>query len=280
MPSKRKDAEALPHIKEGDVKAEVKVEVKAEPLKGKETGIDTAMWKPKTLLGLKVKKGEITNIGEIIESGHRILESEITDILMPGLETELLFVGQAKGKFGGGQKRIFKQTQKKTKEGNKPHFTIVAVVGDRNGHFGLGHGKSKETVPAREKATRNAKLNIMNVKRGCGSWQCGCANPHSIPYTIEGKCGSVILRLIPAPKGTGLKTTSDVQTMLQLAGIRDVWSKIVGHQKSKMNVVFACRNALLRMSDMKVSQKEAKALGIAEEVIEVPEVPNEGDANE
>ena len=47
-----------------------------------------------------------------------------------------------------------------------------------------------------------------------------------------------------------------------------------------MNVVFACRNALLRMSDMKVSQKEAKALGIAEEVIEVPEVPNEGDANE
>ena len=272
MVSKSEDTENLPKKGEEEVQ-----EMRKEPPKGKEAVVDTSMWNPRTLLGLKVKQGEITSMEEIIDGGYRILEPEITDILMPGLATELLFIGQAKGKFGGGQKRIFKQTQKKTKEGNKPHFTIVAAVGDRNGYFGLGYGKSKETVPAREKAVRNAKLNMMNVRRGCGSWQCRCANPHSIPYTIEGKCGSVILRLIPAPKGTGLKTTSDVQKILQLAGISDVWSKMIGHQKSKMNVVYACRNALLRMSEMKASQKERKALGITEGVVEVPK---EGVGNE
>ena len=64
-----------------------------------------------------------------------------------------MLIGQARGKFGGGQRRIFKQTQKKTREGNKPHFTTTAVTGNKDGYIGMGAGKAKETVPARELAS-------------------------------------------------------------------------------------------------------------------------------
>ena len=126
---------------------------------------DKEAWKPKTELGRKVKSGEIKDIDEILDTGKVILEAEIVDVLLPGLENELLLVGQSKGKFGGGSRRIFRQTQKKTREGNKPKFATVAVVGNGNGYVGVGHGKSKETVPAREKSLRNAKLSIFKIKR-------------------------------------------------------------------------------------------------------------------
>ena len=62
------------------------------------------------------------------------MEAEILDVLMPNLTTELLLVGQSKGKFGGGQRRVFRQTQKKTREGNKPRFGTFAVVGNEDGY--------------------------------------------------------------------------------------------------------------------------------------------------
>ena len=94
---------------------------------------DKEGWKPKTELGMKVKSGEIKNIDIILDNGLKMFESEIVDILLPDLETELLLIGQSKGKFGGGQRRVFKQTQKKTREGNKPHFSTFAVVGNKDG---------------------------------------------------------------------------------------------------------------------------------------------------
>src|SRR3990167_6537283 len=114
-------------------------------------------WKPKTALGRAVKNKEITDIDQILESGRKILEPGIVDMLLPALEAEFLLVGQAKGKFGGGQRRVFRNTQKKTMEGNKPKFSALVVVGDRNGHVGIGLGGAKETVPSREKALRQAK---------------------------------------------------------------------------------------------------------------------------
>jgi len=128
-------------------------------------------WKPKTQLGIAVKNKEITSIDSILDEGKRILETQIVDALLVPMEAEFLLVGQAKGKFGGGQRRMFKSTQKKTMEGNKPKFSTISVVGDRNGHVGIGLGGSKETVPAREKATRQAKLGVFKIRRGCGSWK-------------------------------------------------------------------------------------------------------------
>lgn len=225
---------------------------------------DKDAWKPKTSIGIKVKNNEIKDIDEILDQGLKILEAGIVDVLLPNLSIDLLFIGQSKGKFGGGQRRIFKQTQKKTQEGNKPKFATFAVVGNEDGYIGVGHGKSKETVPAREKAIRSAKLNIMKIKRGCGSWQCGCKEPHTIPFTVEGKCGSVRIKLMPAPKGTGLCVDSECQKILKLAGVKDVWSKTAGQTSSKINLVYACINALKGLMEMKVKTEQIDELGIIE----------------
>ncbi|MBD3249694.1 30S ribosomal protein S5 [Candidatus Woesearchaeota archaeon] len=221
-------------------------------------------WKPKTTIGKKVKNKEVKDIGYVLDNGINLLEPEITDMLLPGLETDLLLIGQSKGKFGGGQRRVFRQTQKKTAEGNKPKFATLAVVGNKNGYVGIGHGKSKETVPAREKAMRNAKLNIIKIVRGCGSWQCGCKEPHTIPYEVEGKCGSVIIKLIPAPKGTGLCVEPEIAKILSMAGIKDVWSKTKGKTNTKMNFIYACFKALKKLMQTKRNPGQIKEIGIVE----------------
>jgi len=221
-------------------------------------------WKPKTSIGKKVKSGEIKDIDEILNEGLKIMEPQITDMLLPGLQKDLLLIGQSKGKFGGGSRRIFKQTQKKTPEGNNPSFACFAVVGNEDGYVGGGAGKSKDTVPAREKAVRNAKLNVFKIRRGCGSWECGCKTPHSIPFEVEGKCGSVVVKLMPAPKGKGLCIEPECAKILKLAGIKDVWSKTFGQTKVKTNLVKACMKALHELMKVKVHSSRYAALGIAE----------------
>ena len=199
-------------------------------------------WKPKTELGKLVREKKIKNIDEIIGS-KKLLESEIVDTLL-SLESDLLNIGQSKGKFGGGKRRAWKQTQRKTKEGNVPKFTSMVVVGDKQGHVGVGIGKGKETLPARSKGIRNAKLNIMKITRGCGSFDCTCSEAHSIPFIVEGKCGSSKVVLFPAPQGTGLVIGDQCKKILKLAGIEDVYSKTYGQTKTTMNLARACVEAL------------------------------------
>lgn len=221
-------------------------------------------WTPKTSIGKSIKSGDIKDLSDVLDSGARILEPEIVDALLPGLQKELLLIGQSKGKFGGGSRRIFKQTQKKTPEGNNPSFSCFAVIGNEDGYVGGGFGKSKDTVPAREKAVRNAKLNVMKIRRGCGSWECGCKMPHSIPFEVSGKCGSVEIKLMPAPKGKGLCIEPECAKILKLAGIKDVWSKTFGQTRVKTNLMKACMQAVKQLMKVKVSKRRYSALGIAE----------------
>jgi len=221
-------------------------------------------WKPKTSLGKQVKNRELTEIDDILDRRIKILEPEIVDALVLNMTTDLLMVGQSKGKFGGGQKRIFKQTQKKTQEGNKPNFATFAIVGNEDGYIGIGYGKSKETVPAREKAIRHAKLNIIKIRRGCGDWACGCREPHTIPFRVNGKAGSIRITLMPAPKGTGLKVEKECQKMLKFAGIKDIWSRTEGQTRSKLNVLYACFDALQQLVQFKANQKSIESTGTIE----------------
>ena len=160
------------------------------------------------------------------------------------LKSDLSSVGQSKGKFGGGKRRAWRQTQKKTKEGNVPNFSALAIVGDEDGHIGVGDGKAKETLPARDKAVRKAKLNLIKIRRACGSFDCSCSEKHSIPMKVIGKSGSVRVILIPAPQGTGLVVADELKKVLRLAGIKDVYSKTFGKQQTTFNLVKACMNAL------------------------------------
>jgi small subunit ribosomal protein S5 len=221
-------------------------------------------WNPRTSLGKKVKSGEISDIGQILDNGYKIMEQEIVDILVPNLEADLIMIGQAKGKFGGGQKRVFNQTQKKTNEGNKPSFSTCIIVGNKDGYVGMGIGKGRETVPAREKALRKAKLNVIKIRRGCGSWVCGCREPHTIPFKVSGKCGSIRMTIMPAPKGTGLKIQSECQKLLAIAGIKDVWSKTKGQTRSSGNLARACFSALRHLMETKVPTKNMEELGVQE----------------
>jgi len=209
-----------------------------------------ARWVPKTQIGRDVKTGKETSIDNILEKRNKILESEIVDSLLK-LESDLIEIGQAKGKFGGGKRRAWRQTQRKTMEGNVVSFSAMAIVGDRNGHVGVGMGKGKETLPAREKAVRNAKLAIQRVERGCGNFDCSCSETHSIPLIVEGKCGSVRVKLIPAPQGTGLVIGDELKKVLKLAGIKDIYGVTKGQTRTTFNAVKACFQALMKTSEVK-----------------------------
>ncbi len=202
-----------------------------------------SVWSPKTNLGKEVKDGKITNIDEILNTNRKILEPEIVDFLM-SIKTDLMSIGQSKGKFRGGKRRAWRQTQRKTQEGNVPTFSTMAVVGDEKGHVGIGSGRAKETLPARDKATRKAKLNIIRVNRGCSSFDCSCDEQHTIPFKVSGKAGSVRLYLIPAPQGTGLVVGNELKKILQLAGIKDIYSRTEGKKRTTFNLAKACIDAL------------------------------------
>ncbi|MEX0919980.1 MAG: 30S ribosomal protein S5 [Candidatus Pacearchaeota archaeon] len=212
----------------------------------------TAAWEPKTKLGRDVKNGVVKSLDEIIESNKKILESEIVDYITD-VKTDLILVGQAKGKFGGGKRRAWRQTQRKTKEGNVPTFSTMAVVGDENGHVGIGSGEASETLPARDKAIRKAKLNIIKVKRDCSDFDCTCGEPHTVPFKVEGKEGSCRVVLIPAAQGTGLVAGGELKKILKFAGIKDIYSKSFGTRKTTFNFVKACFNAL-KKTNLKVNR--------------------------
>lgn len=240
--SKISDEELIKELEE-------KIPLKESPEREEDRKVDA--WAPKTALGKLVKTNKIKTIDEILSSGKKILEPEISDKLLH-LESDLLLVGQAKGKFGGGKRRAWRQTQKKTKEGNVVTFSCLAVVGDRNGHVGIGIGKAKETLPAREKALRNAKLNIIKVYRGYETREENTTDPHTVPFSVEGKCGSVRLKLIPAPRGTGLVIGDECKKILKLVGIKDVYSATTGQTRTTINVAQALIDALNKTTKMEL----------------------------
>ncbi|MEM0031609.1 MAG: 30S ribosomal protein S5, partial [Desulfurococcaceae archaeon] len=123
-------------------------------------------------------------------------------------------------------------------------FQVIVVVGDENGFVGIGIGKARQYTEALAKAIRDAKLNTAPIRRGCGSWECRCSEPHSVPFTVRGKSGSVEIVLKPAPRGTGLVVGDVAKVILRLAGIRDAWSESYGETRTTLNFAKAIVNAL------------------------------------
>jgi small subunit ribosomal protein S5 len=167
------------------------------------------------------------------------------------IQTDLILIGQAKGKFGGGKRRAWRQTQRKTKQQNIPTFSTMAVIGDKDGHVGISLGKAKETLPARDKALRKAKLSIIKVKRACSSFDCACSELHTVPFKVSGKTGSCRVILIPAPQGTGLVVGGELKKILKLVGIKDVYSKTFGKKRTTFNLIKACFDALKKTNPEK-----------------------------
>jgi small subunit ribosomal protein S5 len=186
-------------------------------------------WAPRTRIGKMVKEGYITSIEEIFQSCLTIREPEIIDLLLPKMQEEVLAINLV---------------QKQTDAGEKSRFRATVAIGNNDGYVGIGEGKSVEIGPAIRAAIIHAKLSIIPVRRGCGSWQCTCHDPHSLPYAVKGKAGSVRMILKPAPRGAGLMTAKTPRIVLALAGIKDVWSVTQGHTRSTINFAKATYDAL------------------------------------
>lgn len=210
-------------------------------------GQKLSSWKPRTKLGRLVFEKKITSIEEILENGLKIKEPEIVDFLCPTIKNELILIGGRPGKGGGIQRTPIRITAKMHKSGRRYTSSTFAVVGDEDGIVGLGKGKGKEGRLAVEKAIQKAKLNIVKVKRGCGSWECGCGGNHSIPFKVYGRSGSVKVRLMPAPRGVGIVMNDEAKKIIKLAGIEDVWVKTYGNTGTRINLIKAIFNALKKL---------------------------------
>jgi len=206
---------------------------RAEEKKAKEL----AEWVPKTELGKKVLAKEITSLDEVFKNNQPILEPEIVDYIMP-MEEKMI---------------EFKKTTRVVRAGRKFSFRVTVLVGNKNGFVGVGTAKDNEKWPAVNKATRKAKLNLVRVRRGCGSWECICGTGHSVPFKVEGKNASVKITFLPSPKGTGLVAGDAVKDVLRFAGVTDVWTKVSGATDTRLNFVKAAIDALVKTTKMKVS---------------------------
>lgn len=221
-------------------------------------------WIPKTELGKKVFKGEVKDIEKLFKEGIKIAEPEIVDVLIPNLENEIILIGGSTGKGGGIRRTISKRTTRMHKSGRRYKTSALIVVGNKNGYVGLGFadGQPAKTRQLISKALQKAKLNIIPIKRGCGSWECGCGEPHSIPFSVEGKLGSVTVELKPAPKGIKLCVSDEVKKIIRLAGIRDVWCKTRGQTATRINLLKAVFYALRKLNKLKVKSDVEKRIGI------------------
>ncbi len=186
-------------------------------------------WTPRTALGRMVKEGRITSIEEVFREGFRIREPEVVEALLPDLQEEVIGINLV---------------QKQTDAGEKSRFKAIVAVGNRDGYVGLGSGKARQVRTAIEKAALAARLNITPVRRGCGSWECGCKELHSLPFLVVGKCGSVRVVLIPGPRGLGLVAGEAIKAILGLAGVKDCWTRAYGSTGTITSFAGAVFNAL------------------------------------
>ncbi|OGH10342.1 MAG: 30S ribosomal protein S5 [Candidatus Levybacteria bacterium RIFCSPHIGHO2_01_FULL_36_15] len=130
------------------------------------------------------------------------------------------------------------RVSKKTKGGNKIRFAALVVVGDRNGKVGVGPGKSVDVSSAIAKAVTYAKKRMINVAIINGT----------IPRDIRVKEGAAEIMLKPAPAGSGIIAGGAVRSVVELAGIKNISSKILG-TSNKANNVYATFAALKKLGE-------------------------------
>jgi len=191
---------------------------------------DKDVWTPVTKLGRLVKDGKIKSIEEIFLFSIPIKEYQIVDTLLgPSLRDEVMKIAPV---------------QKQTSAGQRTRFKCYVAVGDGNGHIGLGCKSGKEVATAIRGAIINAKMNLVPIRRGY--WGLNAGAPHTVPAKVSGKCGSVRVRLIPAPRGSGIVASLIPKKLLNMCGIEDVYTSSTGHTRTRGNLAMAVYYALAK----------------------------------
>jgi len=187
-------------------------------------------WKPVTKLGRLVKEKLIKQLEEIYLYSLPIKEYQIIDWFLGNkLKDEVMKI---------------MPVQKQTRAGQRTRFKAFVIVGDHDGHVGLGVKCSKEVATSIRGAIILAKLRVIPVRRGY--WGNKIGKPHTVPSKITGKGGSISVRLVPAPRGTGLVAARVPKKVLQFAGIEDAFTSSRGRTKTMGNFVKATFDAIER----------------------------------
>lgn len=193
-------------------------------------------WIPKTRLGELVSNGQITTMEEALRSNLPLREAQIVEKLLPDLSDEVLDINMV---------------QRMTDSGRRVKFRATVIVGNGNGYVGIGQGKDVQVGNAIKKAILEAKLNIKKIHRGCGSWKCACGKEHTVPCEVTGKVGSVVVTLIPAPRGLGIAAANTARKVLEKAGIKDIWTQTIGTTRTTLNFAKATLIALNKINTMR-----------------------------
>merc|ERR1711933_472284 len=196
--------------------------------KGKGKG-EEKEWVPVTKLGRLVKDGKINSIEDIYLHSLPIKEFQIIDqFFQPGtLKDEVMKIHPV---------------QKMTSAGQRNRFVCYVLVGDTNGHLGLGSKCAKEVATAIRGGIIAAKMSLIPIRRGY--WGSKIGLPHTVPMKVSGKCGSVRVRLIPAPRGSGLVSSPAGKKLLSMAGVDDCYTSSRGHTRTMGNFIKALYYAL------------------------------------
>lgn len=129
------------------------------------------------------------------------------------------------------------RVSKTVKGGRRMRFTAIVVIGDNKGKIGFATGKANEVPDAIKKALERARRNIINVPIVKGD---------TIPHDITGQWGATQVFLKKAPDGTGIVAGSAVRSILELAGIKNVYSKLYG-SRTPINTVRATVTAIQQL---------------------------------
>jgi small subunit ribosomal protein S5 len=210
-------------------------------------------WEPRTRLGRMVRDGDVSSMKQALESGLPLKEPELVDQLLPGLDDEVLDINMV---------------QRMTDSGRRVKFRCAVAVGNRDGYVGYAEARDDQVGSAIQKAIDVAKLNIIEVDRGSGSWEDRAGGTHSLTRKAEGKAGSVTVEIIPAPRGLGLAAAETVRNILELAGVQDAWTRSNGNTRTTVNLGKATYNALRNASQSRTPQR---ALEVQREAGEVGE---------